>query len=133
MPQQQCYIFLVAGYGSGGLIPRLNSTAAEKAVPQNATIHAMKVVCFISNIILSTQTFKSIVWRYNRFTSGVLWSIGGATGVPKGSGNTQFHSWNTQKKNCRNLATDCKRKLRECDIVCLKICHDETEFSSKLF
>jgi hypothetical protein len=27
-----------------------------------------------------------------------LSSIGGATGVPKGSGNTQFHSWNTQKK-----------------------------------
>ena len=35
-------MFLVVGYGSGGLIPRLNSSAAEKEVPQNAMIHAMQ-------------------------------------------------------------------------------------------
>ena len=35
-------IFLLVGYGSGRLIPRLNSAAAEKIVPQNAMIHAMR-------------------------------------------------------------------------------------------
>ena len=35
-------ILLVVGYGSGGLIPRLNSAAAEKVVPQNVMIHAMQ-------------------------------------------------------------------------------------------